>query len=241
VIGSSSPIEPEDEDEDVDKSGKGNPYDCNNKKWKRYLELGANRCNLHDWAKEIGACDYGETKIDGKLLGDLEGEVHPIFAADNWPLEDFQSKEGKKVWKLMGPVLQLASKFLLSKAGLPFFRRVRFGKIGVHAKDRGCNRIHLAYNEPSSERRKEEQERLVIKDLEKVAKRIKCVFSVFFDPNKPDDQTHAMVTTSQSLFGKEIFIRGDYTKLSTAEDDSHFMMVNEAYKAYAAKHNPTPC
>jgi hypothetical protein len=65
--------------------------------------------------------------------------------------------------------------------------------------------------------------------------------SVLFLPDKPDDQIHVMVTTSKSWFGKKIFIRGDHTKLPKAEENSHFMMVNGAYKVYAAEQNPMPC
>jgi hypothetical protein len=205
------------------------------------MEIGAKVCNLHGYPDELGACSCGEVKLSGEPLGDLKGEVHPIFAADNWPLEDFESKEGKKVWKRIEPALQLATRFLLSKAGLAFFRHVRLGEEGAHAEDQGCDRNYLAYDGPSSERNKTKEEQIVIKDLEKLAKRIKCVFSVFFLPDKPDDQIHAMVTTSRSWFGKKIFIRGDHTKLPRAEEDSQVMMVNEAYKVYAAKQNPTPC
>jgi hypothetical protein len=165
------------------------------------MEIGAKACNLHGYAEELGACNCGEVKLSGEPLGDLKGEVHHIFAADNWPLENFESKEGKKAWKRMEPALQLATRFLLSKAGLAFFRHVRFGEGGAHAEDQGCDRNYLAYDEPSSERNrtKEEQivikdleEQIVIKDLEKLAKRIKCVFSVFFLPDKPDHQIHPM-------------------------------------------------
>jgi hypothetical protein len=162
------------------------------KKWKQYMEIGAKACNLHGYAKELGACNCGEVKLSGEPLGDLKGEVHHIFAADNWPLENFESKEGKKAWKRMEPALQLATRFLLSKAGLAFFRHVRFGEGGAHAEDQGCDRNYLAYDEPSSERNRTKEEQIVIKDLEKLAKRIKCVFSVFFLPDKPDHQIHPM-------------------------------------------------
>ncbi|KAG9191014.1 hypothetical protein G6011_09102 [Alternaria panax] len=164
----------------------------------------------------------------------------------NWPLENFGTKKRTrcKLWKTIEPALRLASQFLLSKPSLAFFRRLRFGKEGQHDSYKGCGRNYMRYEEPSDERTREKEERVVIQDLENMAQRLNCVFGVFSDDvseTTDDGQTHAIMTTSKELFGKEIFIRGDYSKLPREREDAHFILVNEAYRVYANNQNPTPC
>lgn len=236
-------MEIEIDDRNCDKAITGrvqSSFNCSEAQWETYLRVGSDNTNLTAyWDEAINACGYGEVSMYGPLYGTLTTHVHPLFAAENWILEDFGTAEGmgSEAWKLLEPILQLATNFLLSKPSLAFFRKLRFGdKVwNVEAK-----RTYLQYDQPEDTSR---QDDIVRQDLVKLAARLKLIFGVFSDPvtEQTGVQIHAAHFTSQELFGKTTFFRGDTSKLPTPEEDCHFMIVNASYKAYAETAKPTHC
>jgi hypothetical protein len=66
------------------------------------------------------------------------------LAARNGALDDFDTKEGKKfdVWRMITPALQLATRFIASKAALACFHNMRKGKmIEVKRSPGQCQKI----------------------------------------------------------------------------------------------------
>jgi hypothetical protein len=172
--------------------------------------------------------------FDGVLLsepvmGDLENTIHPVFAPDHWPLEDFTSNPNSDLWVALKPALRLASHMLTSKAALAFFRRLRFG---VETVNEETHETYLDYEDPSAPVQ-EEQEKMVLRDLQDISKRIKFLFAAH-KPEEGEGLVHAITMMSQERFGKRLFVRGgDLSQMPDESSGYLYTALHPAYKAYA--------
>ena len=212
------------------KTPKYSQYRVDSATWNRYLIQGwncvlFNNPNPESWAPFLNDAGCGRTAtIPHPEKGDLNNDIHPIFARENWvqEMED-------ELWHMLYPVLRLASKMLLSKAALAFFRRVLFG-----SARRGGGRTYLHYVAPEDPKDQEEE---VLKCLNAVALKLRLLFAACAsDPKKVDQpaQTHAAHCVSQQDFGKGYFLRGDLENLPKDDGQTHFLLINQAYADFFA-------
>jgi hypothetical protein len=218
-------------------------YTCSIKEWNKYIAHGSDQTVISrkDWGRQIDRCFCGDIEDSESSQGDLSTAIHPIFAATNWPMENFVTIEGSEsnLWKAIKPALQLASNLITSKAALSFFRRLHYGK---KRKDPISGRVYLHY-EPQNSSKRDKQDSRVLEELNEAAKRLNIVFAAFdtakVTPESQDGQIHALHVIDDNMFGNGIYMRGKKTDLPMGERE-HYIMVNAAYMEYAkdVKQNP---
>jgi hypothetical protein len=222
-------------------------FDLDDETWAKYLHggmwsvmlkrKGSKDLGKESWMGELDKAGCGDkTLLPTPAFGNLSNDVHPIFAPQNWPMEDFSKHPA--LWEALKPALQLASNLLLSPAGLSFFRRVRYG---VEKFDPESKRTYFDYTEDDA--KTNERNKQVRKELEQLAPHITLLFGVTKTRGKPghETQTHAEHCLSQSEFGTQQFFRGDYSKLPTEASSARYIIINQAYKDYAASGKHGPC
>jgi Tfp pilus assembly protein PilV len=189
-------------------------YDCSDADWDGYLTRGWknvlwNNPDFEAWEAQLRQAGFGrKAAISDPEGGDLTNEIHPVFARQQW-VQDIPDD----LWEILSPVLRLASKMLLSKTALSFFRRVLYG-----TECRGGARTYLHYEAPVDV---EDQEHEVRRCLRLLAQKLR------FPETEP--QTHAVHCVSHHHFGKEYFIRDGLDKLPEDNGQSHFLLINQAY------------
>ncbi|KAH4222124.1 hypothetical protein HBI24_095100 [Parastagonospora nodorum] len=203
-------------------------YDCGDADWDGYLTRGWknvlwNNPDFGAWESQLHQAGCGrKADISDPEEGDLTNEIHPVFARQQW-VQDIPDDS----WEILSPVLRLASKMLLSKPALSFFRRILYG-----VERRGGGRMYLHYEAPVDVG---EQENEVRRCLELLARKLRLLFAA--TPNKPESsedpetepQTHAVHCVSHHHFGKEYFIRDGLDKLPEDNGQFHFLLINQAY------------
>lgn len=200
-------------------------YDCSDADWDKYITQGWNsvlwnRPDHGAWKEVLDKAGYGrEAAMPDPQKGDLANDIHHIFARTHWI-----QGVSDEIWDIISPALRLASKMLVSKAALAFFRQVRFG-----SKRRGGGRTYLHYEAPEDVK---EQEDEVKNCLDRLASRLRLLFAATpTDPVDvdPDMQCHAVHCVSHHYFGKQYFIRGNLDALPEDNGKKHFLLVNQAY------------
>ncbi|KAF2026891.1 hypothetical protein EK21DRAFT_92017 [Setomelanomma holmii] len=166
-------------------------FDLDDETWNQYLR--AER-GLGEELDEVSCGN--EVRLPAPASRDFSKDIHPIFAPENWPLEDFANDSD--LWKYLMPALQLASKLLTSPASLKFFRRI---KHGVERVDHESKRTYLDFTEDEDLVEKRNQETL--KGLEEVAPKIKFLFGVPKTRGKPGHETQTTPNTASRALNLE--------------------------------------
>ncbi|KAF2026890.1 hypothetical protein EK21DRAFT_73189, partial [Setomelanomma holmii] len=187
-------------------------FDCANALWKKCLNHGSDQIDL-----ESPFCD-------------LNSPVHPMYHPRNWILEDFPNKTN--TWLALEPALNVASKLLTSTPALAFFRRVKYGK-----KARAGGRMYLEYDEPENTTT---EDAAVKNDLNSLAQCVVILFGAFKPEPREPNQDGARQYMSQEDFGKGVFIRGEINRLPADDGQYQYIILNEAFAAYAENSNPSP-
>jgi hypothetical protein len=180
----------------------------------------------------LDACGARGVELPGPASGSLTTETHNLFKQDKWPLEDFTTTKGSRFWTALIPALQLASNFLLSEPALAVFRHIKYGR---EEEDVLTGRTNLV---PADTTLTESQQNDAVKqDLEKLATHLRFLFGVFQLPEDPTDrtQTLAVHTVSQKEFGDDAHIVGDDSLLPEDDNKTHYIVMNQAYKAFISR------
>jgi hypothetical protein len=198
-------------------------YDCKEPAdWDQYLTQGW-KCVLWNndpegWAKYLEQAGCGQAKLGGPEFGNLNNDIHPIFARKNWVqgIDD-------SLWEILSPALRLASKLLLSKIALAFFRQVLFG-----VECQAGKRTYLHYVAPENTQDQEEEARSC---LDALGAKLHLLFAA--TPAKHSDgQIHALHCVSHRHFGQDYYLRGNLERLPEDNGKSHFLLINQAYAEY---------
>lgn len=204
--------------------------DLDDKTRKKYVNETGTAMVLRPWLilnKELDAEGYGEIRLRRRLpRGDLQNDIHPLFAPARFPLEDFTASSDSKLWKDLEPALRLASRLLLSAPSMEFFRKLKYGS---QVTDPNTGRTYLQDipNFPIDQANK-----AVLQDLHALSTKLNLVFAAI-KPNPEDDaQVHAIHYVSQADFNRRVFLRGDTSRLPPDTGTSHYIVINEAYHAY---------
>lgn len=206
-------------------------------RWK-YLYYGSKNVLLdrRKWARHFKGTSVGEILLPGPPQGNLATVIHPIFAPQNWPLQNFNNTEGAKLWTMLTPALQLATNLLLSEPALAFFRHVKYGR---EERDLRTGRTNIVA--VPSELTTSQQNEAVRYDLLIHATRFNILFGVFSGADDETGQVHAAHCVSQDEFGISQHIAGDLKLLPPNDGKTHYIVVNEAYKVWIQRGKYTPC
>jgi hypothetical protein len=210
------------------------PYNCADKDtWDECLNHGSENVHLNKkhWAAKLAASQYGATK-SGPFVDNLVTTIHPIYHSRNWILEGFPLPKNN-TWSLVEPALHIATKLITSVPALAFFSCVKYGHL-----TRENDRNTLSYTAPEDT---VSQDLAVLADLHKLSKPIKILFAALKSEAGHTSQTRAIHDVSQASFGTELFIKGETCALPARHDlRFQYIVVNEAYAAYAVNANPSP-
>jgi hypothetical protein len=212
-------------------------FDCSDDDWNYYLTFDTDNLNIISWMKKVKRHTYNDIKLPIPITSGLTNGILPVCGPQNWPLEDFGTNAPPGLWDTLRLALQLASKMLMSKAAMSFFRVVKYGEEKKHPK--GGPR-YLYYKEPPGPITLALQEQAVVEDLDEMAAHVRFLFGAI-GPGEEQTHTHAITCVSQELFGKRIFIRGNVSKLPNEDEKYIYVVLNHAYRDYAEKPKHTAC
>jgi len=201
--------------------------------WDDYLKHGSDTVHLNKkpWAAKLAVSRCGEVK-SGAFVHNLLTPIHPIYHPRNWILENFPLPQNN-TWNLVEPAVHIATKLITSAPALAFFRHLKCGHL-TRQNDQNI----LSYTPPDDTIN---QDLAVLCDLHALSKRIKILFAALKPEAKHHSQTRAVHYVSQSSFGTDVVIRGDTSALPARHDlRFQYIVVNEAYAAYAENANPSP-
>jgi hypothetical protein len=201
--------------------------------WDEYLKHGSDTVHLNKkpWAAKLAVSQCGGVK-SGAFVHNISTPIHPIYHPRNWVLENFPLPQNN-TWNLVEPALHIATKLITSSPALAFFCQLKYGHL-----TRQNERNVLSYTPPDDTIN---QDLAVLSDLHALSKRIKILFAALKPEAKHPSQTRAVHYVSQSSFGTDVVIRGDTSALPNRHDlRFQYIVVNEAYAAYAENANPSP-
>lgn len=200
-----------------------NRFDCSDADWNRYLTQGWDNVvwnkDPEAWAEALEQAGCGRVELPEPRMGDLDIQVHPIFARLNWV-----QAMSNDLWEVLLPSLRLASKLLLSQPAMAFFRQIQFG---IEQKT-VSGRTYLHYVKP---RDPNIQDSEVRSSLDALGSRLQLLFAA--TPSKISScQIHAAHCVSHYHFGRDYFIRGDVSSLPEDDGQFQYLLINQAYADY---------
>jgi hypothetical protein len=198
-------------------------FDCLDSDWNTYLTQGWDNVVWNKepeaWAEELDQAGCGQVELPDPSMGDLDNQVHPIFARLNW-VQGFSND----LWAVFLPSLRLASKMVLSEPALAFFRRVQFGV----EKKTNFGRTYLDYIPPQDARSENAEVR---SSLDALSCRLQLLFAA--TPSEESTrQIHAAHCVSHLHFGRDYFIRGEISSLPEDDGQFQYLLINQAYADY---------
>jgi hypothetical protein len=205
------------------------PFRCNDATWNNYVAAIGTQFLLRPWVDESLVLDEtGYGKITPILSSEdsLQNDIHPLFAPDRFPLEDFTSVNGSRLWIDLQPALRLASRMLVSAPVRTFLHKVKFGR---KVTDKATCRTYLMNDLGMSI---DEGNAAVMQDLIQLSRKLHLIFAAIkHDSAKEDSQCHGIHYVSQKEFGSRVFLR-DARGLPEDSGEHHYITLNQAYREY---------
>ncbi|KAF2252027.1 hypothetical protein BU26DRAFT_561807 [Trematosphaeria pertusa] len=213
-------------------------HTCSEARWKRYVKSTENNTFvLAHRHLPAGLQDHGFDEIDlpNPPAGDLTNAVHPLFAADKWPLEGFPDDD---LWGSMDGMLRMASLMLLSEPVLAILRKIRNG---TPRTDPQSSHDFLEYTQPATTTARTTTNTAIQTDLTILSTKLRFLFGAI-PPTGKSGQIHAMHMVSLSELGTKYPIRGATTALAS-NGSTHSILLNDAYKTYLRRRDSSrsPC